>query len=714
MGWWSLFDWAALATVAGCLAYVVVRPPPRALWPSLPVALALYVVWMIGDLGTTRDLERPHLWLTLLHGAGVLEVCAAWIVGLRFAEAYGRPFSWARSRWVYAPVGVSLLFAAIVVTNPWHGQYLTPVPGTRSEYHWLADATAVYGHGLSAVVVVLFAVVRARHRSWLVRRKATLLMAAYAAGPICNLLYAFWPGTAPPFDMTVVAIMWSTSLVMVGIYRSGLFNPLPVALPEVIAHDPSPVVLVDPRGYPFLANEAARACFPASAWTPDVPFYRHMAEVLRTVDDAALEADELERQLGGDDEAPYGRTYAFAGPPRRWMRIQRSPIRTSAGLEVGSCIRFHDVTALLEAEASVRTSEARFRALADHADDFVAEVDAEGHYLYVNPRHLEVFGHSRETLMDLGGFGLMVPEDRPRALERFAKMFETGEVAHETFRMVDASGRLRWTELAGRPFSTPSGERRAVVIGRDVTQREHAHERRRLEDLGTLAGGLARDLNDLLVPILGNTSFLLEEVAHQDDKESILSEIESHAARAADLVARLLAYVGEAPLATARVDLAALIRDMRPSLERAGAGRGSLRFELATALPRVEVDPGRIRHVVTALVENAWEALPARGGRVTVGTYLVRLGPDDGARPDLVGTLGPGEYIACEVSDTGCGMDEELRAHIFDPFFTTKGSGRGLGLAAALGTVRTHGGTMRVRTRPGQGASFEVLLPRPR
>lgn len=708
MSWWSLFDWGALALVAGSLAFVLLRPPPPALRPSLAVALLLYVTWMIGDLGTTRDLERPHLWLALLHGSAMLESAAAWILGVRFAEAYGRPFTWSRSRWVYAPVAISLALAGVALTNPWHGAYLEPVPGSRSHYGPLAALAGSYAHGFSLAMVLLYASVRRRHRSWLVRRKATLLMLAYAAGPLFNLLYVT-ASSPPPFDLTVLAILWSTSLVMIGIYRTGLFNPLPVALPEVISSDPNPVVLLDSNGYPYFANAAARATLPQCAWTPDAPFHVHLAAVLRRpCGREPLGPDELERELGAAEGDPIGRLYRMDASPPRFLRVQRTPIRTDDGSELGSCLRLQDESALQEAEASVRSSEARFRALADHAYDLIAEIDANGNCLYLNPRHTALFGSLGDSP---SCFSFLAPDELPRAQEHFAKLFETGEIDEERYRAVDRDGQTRWLEICAAAFATPSGEMRAVAISRDVTERQRAEEARRLASLGTLAGGIARDLNELLTPILGSTSFLLEEISRDGLAEEKVAEIESAASRAADLVARLTAYVGEAPLERESVDLRGLVRGLRASLEHDAARRGALHFDLAPALPHVYADPERLRQVLLALLRNAWEALSDRGGVVRVSVSLVEIERED-LHGELEGALAaPGKYVSLLVEDDGCGIEPALRSAIFDPFASSKGPRRGLGLAIALGIVRAHGGAIRVRDEPGRGSRFEVLLP---
>jgi PAS domain S-box-containing protein len=608
---------------------------------------------------------------------------------------------------VYLPVLVSLGLAGVVASNPWHGAYLEPVPGSRSSYGPLAVLTGLYSHGMSATMVLLYALLRRRHRSWLVRRKTTLMILAYSSGPVFNLLYVL-PASVPPFDLTVLSLVSASSLVMLGVYRTGLFNPLPVALPNVISNDPTAVVLLDPNGFPFFANPAARALLPPSTW--DAPLHAQLARRLRRPRSGApVDPAEIEHLLAAES-GRVGRLYRLDGDPPRWLRIQRSAIRSRQGLEIGSCVRFSDVGELLDAESRVEEGEERFRALADHACDFIAEFGAKGEYLYANPRLLEVFGERADWVGS--AVSLLEPDARTRAEAQFAKLVATGETSDLTFRCLDKHGQERWLEVTARAYAGSGGETRVVAIGRDVSERHRLHEARRLESLGALAGGIARDLNALLVPILGNVSFLLEEVSRDDETERALGEIEGAAGRAADLVARLMTYVGETPLERRPVNLRSLVRELRGALEADPARRGALHFELAPVLPVVHADPERLRQVLLALVRNAWEALPERGGSVTLSTSLVAIGRDDLVRGELEGSLSdPGRYVRLAVRDDGCGVDAELRGRIFDPFFSTRSAGRGLGLAIALGIVRAHRGALRVRSEPGRGSVFEVLLP---
>jgi CheY-like chemotaxis protein len=176
----------------------------------------------------------------------------------------------------------------------------------------------------------------------------------------------------------------------------------------------------------------------------------------------------------------------------------------------------------------------------------------------------------------------------------------------------------------------------------------------------------------------------------------------------------MLAYSGKGRFVLEKLDLSAEVRDTLPLLQAAIPRTVELRLQLAADLPVVEVDPAQVHQLLMNLVVNGAEAIPAgRPGTVDVATRRVTVDPAElQRRQELAGgELRAGEYVVLEVRDSGAGMDAATRDRIFDPFFTTKFTGRGLGLAAVLGIVRGHGGSIAVESEPGRGAAFRVWLP---
>jgi signal transduction histidine kinase/CheY-like chemotaxis protein len=238
-------------------------------------------------------------------------------------------------------------------------------------------------------------------------------------------------------------------------------------------------------------------------------------------------------------------------------------------------------------------------------------------------------------------------------------------------------------------------------------QVQHAQK---LESLGVLAGGIAHDFNNLLVGVLGHAELARFDVAPDSPLAERLRHIETAALRASELTNQMLAYSGKGAFQVSSVDLTHLVREMAQLLDVSISKKALLRYQFAPGTPPVDADQAQIRQVVMNLLTNASEAIGDREGTITIriGTVEVDapgVGSGVGAVPE------PGRYVFFEVEDTGIGMDAETAARIFDPFFTTKFTGRGLGLAATLGIVRGHGGGVRIRSTPGKGSAFTVLLP---
>jgi signal transduction histidine kinase len=230
------------------------------------------------------------------------------------------------------------------------------------------------------------------------------------------------------------------------------------------------------------------------------------------------------------------------------------------------------------------------------------------------------------------------------------------------------------------------------------------------EGLGLLAGSIAHDFNNLLVGVLGNVSLLLEGLAESSPLRRIAQAIELAAQRAADVARQLLAYAGKGQFRVEELNVSELVGEIGELL-RITIGQGAeLRMELAPRVAMVKVDATQMRQVVMNLITNARDAV-GQGGTITL-----RTGEVPARRVDFATCLGTLDreahsFVFLEVEDTGPGMDVATATRIFDPFFTTKASGRGLGLSAVLGIVRSHGGAMRVDSAPGRGTTMRVLLP---
>jgi signal transduction histidine kinase/ActR/RegA family two-component response regulator len=236
-------------------------------------------------------------------------------------------------------------------------------------------------------------------------------------------------------------------------------------------------------------------------------------------------------------------------------------------------------------------------------------------------------------------------------------------------------------------------------------------EAQKMESLGILAGGIAHDFNNLLMGILGNVDLALTKTVPESPARPFLQRIDTAAQRAADLTNQMLAYSGRGRFIVEPINLSRLVEEIGHLLATVVSKGATLRYNLAAELPPVEADATQLRQVVMNLITNASDAIGNAEGMISVSTGLV-----DADEAYLTGlwsreNLAAGRYVFVEVTDNGAGMGAETRARIFDPFFSTKQTGRGLGLAAALGIVRGHKGGIRVYSEPGKGTTIKVLLP---
>jgi two-component system cell cycle sensor histidine kinase/response regulator CckA len=288
---------------------------------------------------------------------------------------------------------------------------------------------------------------------------------------------------------------------------------------------------------------------------------------------------------------------------------------------------------------------------------------------------------------------------------------------------LDAKGNEIPVEVVAAPIFDAHGDVVQIIeTCRDISERRRAEEERRrletqllqaqkLESLGVLAGGVAHDFNNLLVGVLGHASLALALLPPGSAACESVRQIETAAQRAADLTRQMLAYSGKGKFIVEPIDLCTLVEEMAHLLEASASRKAVLRYDFPADLPPIEADATQIRQVVMNLITNASEAIGDRGGGIAVRTRVVETDRPVGAGRHCDEELPPGRYVVMEVTDNGCGMNEDTQAKIFDPFFTTKFAGRGLGLAAVLGIVRGHHGTIQVDSRPGQGSTFRVWFP---
>jgi len=233
----------------------------------------------------------------------------------------------------------------------------------------------------------------------------------------------------------------------------------------------------------------------------------------------------------------------------------------------------------------------------------------------------------------------------------------------------------------------------------------------RMESVGVLAGGVAHEFNNLLTSIMGYASMASMDLPDDSRARSNIEHVLAAAKSAADLTQQMLAYAGRGRFVLEPLDLSRTVDSTARLLDTMISRKARLNLYLQSDLPRIEADEGQLRQIVINLATNASDALEERPGEVSILTGMQWL--EVGELPSLEAghVLPAGLYVYLEVSDTGTGMDGETLPRIFDPFFSTKFAGRGLGLAAVMGIVRSHKGCIKVTSTVGQGTTMRVLFP---
>jgi PAS domain S-box-containing protein len=366
-----------------------------------------------------------------------------------------------------------------------------------------------------------------------------------------------------------------------------------------------------------------------------------------------------------------------------------------------------------KAQAALRESELRYRTLAEHAYDLIAEIDEEGHLLFVSPNHLELLGYESQLLVGREWLSLVHPEDRPSARAGLHSLAENGLMSQKPIRFLHSDGSWRWLETTARSYRSDDGQQRAVTTARDVTDRRQLEEQlsqaRKLEAVGQLAGGVAHDFNNLLTVIAGYSEYLIDSLDPVDDRSDAAKQIFEAAERSAALTRQLLTFSRKQVIQQKIIDINELVRDLGKMLWRLIGEDVRMVVELDPEIGPLKADSGQIEQAIVNLVVNSRDAMP-EGGTLSIVTRDLVVGLEEA---ESESDLPPGRYVRLRVEDTGKGMDEETQARIFEPFFTTKAEGRGtgLGLSTVYGIVRQSEGVIRVRSQPGCGTAIEIDLP---
>ncbi len=365
--------------------------------------------------------------------------------------------------------------------------------------------------------------------------------------------------------------------------------------------------------------------------------------------------------------------------------------------------------------------ELRFlREQGEHLSAVIAQADIgiavlqDGAFLLTNAKLSALTGYTQSALDTFTLDAFVHPEDRKRVLGQLERL--RSEALPEVslrFRLKHQSGKYRVMEATLSTLRW-GGQPATLACVRDVTRRarheEEGHRNRRLEAIGALAGGIAHDFNNILANITGYAELVRLSMPPESPQAADLKKVVTAARRAHALVERILTYSQRAETVLQPLSLDSLVRRADVLVRATMPANVDLHLDLANRDTCVLADATQIEQVLVNLTTNARHAMRETGGELRIAVKPVDVQASD----RLAAELTPGEYVRLRVADTGLGMDEETLARIFEPFFTTKAQGRGtgIGLAMTLGIVEAHGGRILVSSTLGEGAVFDIYLPR--
>ena len=368
----------------------------------------------------------------------------------------------------------------------------------------------------------------------------------------------------------------------------------------------------------------------------------------------------------------------------------------------------------LRSDAALREGNALLKSVFEGTGDAIFVKDAEGRYLIANKQIATFYGKPMEDIIGKTAFELTDLETAKDQTKNDKTILESGSSFTVDFQ-IPGDGGTRHFLMTRAPYRDPGGNVIGVIgISRDITQYRGIEERLRqsqkMEAIGTLAGGVAHDFNNILMVISGYSSVLAEALNANPKLLAHVEQIRKAGERAASLTRQLLAFSRKQTIQPTAINLIDVIAGIEKLLQRIIGEDVAISTDLAPDLGLVLADSGQMEQVILNLAVNSRDAMPD-GGKLTIQARNTRLlqGVTQGKTE-----LKPGEYVELTVGDTGAGMPTEVQAHIFEPFFTTKpaGKGTGLGLSTVYGIVQQAGGHVTFESAPGAGTTFRVFLPR--
>ncbi len=452
-----------------------------------------------------------------------------------------------------------------------------------------------------------------------------------------------------------------------------------------------------------------------AAWFGKTPEEIEGSHVRDVIDPKGLPfiMEQLDKVMAGNLNE-FQRTVPTADGPRELSTTQ-VPYITDTGEVEGFISIIMDVTERLKAERALRRSEREARLVADTLPVGLTYFSNDLTYRRVNPIYASWFGKTPDEMKGVHVRDIIGEQAMSELSDLFDAVLSGETVEYE--RTVQRKEGPMMLDVTMVPSVRENGEIDGfVTVALDMTERKraegHLRHAQKMEALGNLAGGVAHNLNNLLVPIVGLSRMSADDLSPDSAQREVLERIHGASERARDIVARILAFSRQEKPSFERFELKCLVKDALALARTSLPPNIALSVDMSDGDLLVDADRVQIESLFLNIFNNAAAAIgAAEGGRIEISLGQETLGP---RRCQLIDPeLQEGRYAALVIKDNGSGMDDHTLAHIFDPFFTTKdvGEGTGLGLSMAHGIIREHEGAITVDSKPGRGTLFTIYLP---
>lgn len=396
-----------------------------------------------------------------------------------------------------------------------------------------------------------------------------------------------------------------------------------------------------------------------------------------------------------------------------WFFTSKLPLRDAQGRIIGLVGVGRDITERKAAEIALRESEQKFRGLVEGSAAAIFIHDGI-RFLYSNPAGLNMTGFTADEISHMAVMDIIHPDCREFVMRQAQERMEGKDVpTHYEFQILKKTGDAIWIDFSGAAIDY-QGKPAVIASAYDITDRKRLEEQliqsQKMEGIGTLAGGIAHDYNNILGVIIGCSSLLMDSLKVGDQAHHYTELISSAATRGADITKQLLAFARRGIFSPRVLNPNVAIGSLQGMLRRLIGENVNLTFLPEKDVWNVKIDPTQLDQVLVNLATNARDAID-NVGTITIETSNANI--DEAYTRNRI-DFSSGEYVVISFTDTGKGMSKETIEKIFEPFFTTKpkGQGTGLGLSTVYGIVKQNGGSINVYSEVNQGTTFRVYLPR--